>query len=561
MVRHITSERTSGRDRPACIGATGIALIAIGSSILRAAEGPSLSGQAAAAPASSTRAAFDFFDDFSDGLWTKHAANPVMTRTEPWETRAICEPSVLYENGLFKMWYMGSRTSTGYNAALGYATSPDGLAWTKHPDNPILSEPNEAVIRTTVIKHRGIYYLFASDHQWTPETGVINRWTSRDGLRWTGKTTILRPSEPWEKHFHNVGVVVDDNGIWHMLYTTDGPFGYAHSRDGLNWTKHKEPVIQGFYGGDPYLTKIGETFYAWHSREHKGHLRIYCAASPDMIRWRQVGDHPQIGYSQPWERGIGRSEVWWDRHLADAELLEHNGKVLMYYGGAQCPFGLAVFDGSFARLAQRMERPPLMQWAPSHYASVDGGSLRIADSQTEAEPIRPRDFSFDGRERRALTFRLRCDAAYRTERVPVDEGGGASGFRCHPSTDRCAHVIVRYADADNYARCRAESGDRVEYEEKTAGTWSKPVVVGQAPACDGRWHEWTITLDGAENCVEVDGRVVGTVSSSSAFVNRTGLRFGFSVRDTFVSLDDVRMTRRLAPEPRAGIVPREPVRR
>jgi len=42
-------------------------------------------------------------------------------------------------------------------------------------------------------------------------------------------------------------------------------------------------------------------------------------------------------------------------------------------GGMQCPFGLAVFDGSFARLAERMERPPLMQWAPSHYASVDGG--------------------------------------------------------------------------------------------------------------------------------------------------------------------------------------------
>ena len=209
---------------------------------------------------------FDFFDDFNDGLWTKYPGNPVLTSTEPWEARAICEPSVIVEDGRWRMWYMGCKTSTGTNAALGYATSPDGLSWTKHPSNPILRDPGQAVIRTTVLKHRGTYYLFASDHQWTEKSGVINRWTSKDGLRWSGKTTVLRPTEPWEKHFHNVGVGVEDDGTWKMLYTTDGPFGFAWSRDGVHWTKHPEPVIQGFYGGDPYLAKIAGTYYAWCSR-------------------------------------------------------------------------------------------------------------------------------------------------------------------------------------------------------------------------------------------------------------------------------------------------------
>ena len=141
--------------------------------------------------------------------------------------------------------------------------------------------------------------------------------------------------------------IVDEDGTWKMLYTTDGPWGYAHSQDGLHWTKHKDPVVTGFYGGDPYLKKIGENYYAWHSRAHKGHLRIYCRSSPDMIHWKETYNDPQLGYTQPWEWGIGRSEVHWDRHLADAELLEHDGKVLMYYGGAQCPLQPTDADSRF----------------------------------------------------------------------------------------------------------------------------------------------------------------------------------------------------------------------
>ena len=132
------------------------------------------------------------------------------------------------------------------------------------------------------------------------------------------------------------------------------PWGYAHSADGLDRTKHKDPVVAGFYGGDPSLKKIGANYYAWHSRTHRGHLRIYCRSSPDMIHWEETDNHPQLGYTQPWERGIGRPEVYWDRHLADAELLEHAGKVIMLYGGAQCPLGVAVFDGTFAQLAARL---------------------------------------------------------------------------------------------------------------------------------------------------------------------------------------------------------------
>ena len=501
----------------------------------------------------------DFFDDFNDGIWTKHARNPLITRTEPWEARAICEPSVLYDDGMFKMWYMGCRTSEGYNAALGYATSKDGLTWTKHPGNPILREPKKAVIRTTVIKHKGTYYLFASDHQWTKETGVINRWTSTDGLHWTGKATVLRPTEPWEGHFHNVAVVVDDDGTWKMLYTTDGPFGYAHSPDGLHWTKHKQPVIQGFYGGDPYLGKIGDKYYAWHSRLDKGHLRIYCTVSPDMIHWQQVGGGPQIGYSQPWERGIGRPEVHWDRHLADAELLEHDGKVLLYYGGAQNPIGLAVFDGTFAQLAARLDHPPLSKWADSPYGCVENKELRISDSETEADPLVERAARFSDREGYVLEFRARCYAGYRQEPARREKEGWSTHTKCRAASSHRAQAVVRYRDKDNFARFWTEDNDTTFYQERVGGVWAKPVNVGANGACDAEWHNWRIVVEGEDNRLCIDGRRVGGHKSSAALVNRSGLRVGFSVRDTFAAFDDVRVTRGHAPEPEARIGPEERV--
>jgi len=485
--------------------------------------------------------AFAFFDDFNDGIWTKYPGNPVMTRTEPWEARCISEPSVIFEDGHYKMWFMGCRTSVGHNAALGYATSRDGLAWTKHPGNPILRDPQDAVIRTTVIKHRGTYYLFASDHQWTKQTGVINRWTSQDGLAWTDKTAVLRPTQPWEKHFHNVHVIVDEDGTWKMLYTTDGPWGYAFSKDGLHWTKHKDPVVTGFYGGDPYLKKIGDAYYAWHSKAHDGHLRIYCRRSPDMVRWKEIGGGPQLGYTQPWERGIGRAEVHWDRHLADAELLEHGGRVIMYYGGAQCPLGVATFDGTLAQLAARLEHPPLSKWAPSPYASVESNELRISDTETDAEPIHGRAAQFSDRDKYTLEFRARCYAGYRRETTRAASEGWASPTRCYPASTRCIAAVMRYVDKDNFARFRIEDGQTTYYEERVGGVWAKPARIGANDAGDAGWHRWKIVVDGEDNDLSIDAKHVGAHKSSPGLVDRNDLRIGFSVRDTFAGFDDVQV--------------------
>ena len=43
-----------------------------------------------------------FFDDFSNGIWTKYAGNPVMVRSQlSLESDYICEPNVVYKDGVF----------------------------------------------------------------------------------------------------------------------------------------------------------------------------------------------------------------------------------------------------------------------------------------------------------------------------------------------------------------------------------------------------------------------------------------------------------------------------
>ena len=70
----------------------------------------------------------------SDGIsWNVYSANPVLTPTSgSWDAYMVLAPYVLRENGQYKMWYTGCATSSILDR-IGYATSPDGINWTKHP--------------------------------------------------------------------------------------------------------------------------------------------------------------------------------------------------------------------------------------------------------------------------------------------------------------------------------------------------------------------------------------------------------------------------------------------
>jgi uncharacterized repeat protein (TIGR01451 family) len=73
----------------------------------------------------------------NDGIaWTKHPGNPVMDLgpSGAWDDAHLETPSVLRDNQGYQMWYTGFGTIR----RIGYARSPDGITWTKFVGNPVL---------------------------------------------------------------------------------------------------------------------------------------------------------------------------------------------------------------------------------------------------------------------------------------------------------------------------------------------------------------------------------------------------------------------------------------
>ena len=77
--------------------------------------------------------------DKPEGPWTKYADNPVMTPGEwgSWDDGGYSEARVTYHEGLFHMFYGGTKTPK--LESIGYAYSQDGFKWIKYQGNPVVS--------------------------------------------------------------------------------------------------------------------------------------------------------------------------------------------------------------------------------------------------------------------------------------------------------------------------------------------------------------------------------------------------------------------------------------
>jgi predicted GH43/DUF377 family glycosyl hydrolase len=124
----------------------------------------------------------------------KHAQTVMKPETE-WEGDRLYCPDVIFDRdeGLWKMWYSSKTIRAGEGwpepEAIGFATSRDGLKWTKHPGNPILGPTKEidwmshAVCTLMVVKHDGAYLGF-SNCVGSDGHSRIALFRSPDGIRW-----------------------------------------------------------------------------------------------------------------------------------------------------------------------------------------------------------------------------------------------------------------------------------------------------------------------------------------------------------------------------------------
>lgn len=238
--------------------------------------------------------------------WTKHPSNPVLDAGPPgtWEQRGLGSPSVIVDGSTYHMWYDGWDSSN--NRRIGYATSPDRVTWTKYGGNPVLGTgapgewDDEGVVNPMVILQGSTYHMWYGG--WDSTNTRTGYATSSDGINWTkfaGNPVLdLGPSGTWDDAAVQGPSVIFDGSTYHMWYaggsiisgnpfSDDGRIGYATSSDGVSWTKSpNNPVLDlGPLGSWDDIAIFGEVI-----QEGPNHHMWYSGFGSDSFRWR-------IGYA------------------------------------------------------------------------------------------------------------------------------------------------------------------------------------------------------------------------------------------------------------------------
>lgn len=232
--------------------------------------------------------------------------NPLFSGTggDTWDEKIRERGFILREDDGYHMWYTGYREKTQKDVgmALGYATSPDGITWTRHPGNPIFNE--SWVEDMIVVKHDSLYYMFAEGRN-----DVAHMLTSRDKIHWQdhGSLMIRRTDgQPLSPGPYGTPCVYIEGNVWHLFYERDDlGIWHATSTDVKTWTNvQDEPVIK--MGPEAYdkfgvamnqVIRHGDYYYGYYhgtSTEDWSDWNTNIAVSKDLNEWQKYSGNPLL---------------------------------------------------------------------------------------------------------------------------------------------------------------------------------------------------------------------------------------------------------------------------
>lgn len=212
-----------------------------------------------------------WYTESSDGInWTSQYDKPVIVPGEAgaWDDYSVGVGDIIYEDGKYKMYYNGFQDQYG-KWCIGLAVSDDGINWQKNAA-PVLipSEEEYQIIASSVIKLDDQYYMYYSTRNY-PYYSICLAM-SQDGLNWQkyDQNPILKPLNSWEGTGILFPTVLKRDNKYEMVYMNCNQnlwaFGKAISLNGKDWIKSDS---------NPFFTAL-DTFNKW----------AYKIAYPDYIR-------------------------------------------------------------------------------------------------------------------------------------------------------------------------------------------------------------------------------------------------------------------------------------
>lgn len=294
------------------------------------------------------------------GRWSRVSNTPILSpQGSTWESAGVFNPSVVKTEHGYVMIYRAQDKNGA--SRLGYATSQDGVHFTRRPE-PVLSpeaeyERNGGVEDPRLVRLGTTYYLTYTGYN--KKDAQLCLATSSDLIHWTRKGVLLPAYKGnWNVGWTKSGAIVPEKigGKYWMYFLgtasdkTD-QMGLASSPDLLHWTEEtKTPVLPKRPGKfDSRVVEPGPApvilpegiFLIYNGADDKLVYRtgwaLFDKNDPRKVLARS--DEPIFAPEKDWEK-VGQVP-----NVVFVEGLVRDGnKWRFYYGGADKYVGSAVAD-------------------------------------------------------------------------------------------------------------------------------------------------------------------------------------------------------------------------
>ncbi len=450
-------------------------------------------------------------------VWTRYHGNPVvdMGLSGNWDKAGVEAPSVLADDGGFRMWYASSRPQP----QIGLALSKDGIYWHAYNDQPVLRRgtdgtwDDEGVYEPSVVRDDGGYKLYYSGYD--GQTWRIGLATSTDGVTWTKHPApVLKLGG--EGAFDSMGQhspTVHFDGrryrVWYEGY--DGSMnrlGLAVSADGVTWFKSPaNPVYPHGWGAasdgplDPIVLQRNGQWEMWYTWEN-----IWRATSSDGVTWTSQDVVLSSSGNREWDLAL------------EAPMVVFDGQQYhMWYGGwdhgmrigyASSPDGITWQKRPSAVLRQRPGSYYWDEWSIGRASILEepDGSLRMFYSGHYGRWLIGLATSQDGLiwERLPDHQMVLYEGPQRWDSVEVfspyviREGEKLSMW--YTGWDRGPSYRIGYASSTDNGRTWAKSPENPVLDVGPAGSFDSRSVQGASviKEDDGTYRMWYMGQEGTK---------------------------------------------------------------
>jgi hypothetical protein len=241
---------------------------------------------------------------------------PVFRAAGPghWDAKIRERGWIIREDGGYKLWYTGYDGTAHGRRMLGLATSPDGVTWTRHTENPLVRDL--WVEDVMVVKDGGRYLMFSEG-----ENDRAQLLTSPDGVTWdrVGRLDVrLTSGNPISDGPYGTPTAFRDGTRWLLFYErSDKGVWLAASDDLKVWTNvWDDPVLSpgpGAYDRDMValnqVVEHGGRYYSYYhgcatSGPDARKWSVAVAASDDLINWEKYPGNPLLPVAENKSSGI-----------------------------------------------------------------------------------------------------------------------------------------------------------------------------------------------------------------------------------------------------------------